>query len=94
MALFPRAIFILQMSHFRHIKTIQCMNSSLLKRVKFKMITALAFICRGKLGNGEHLSLEVYKYKEYNIYVLIIMQHKEHIKFYPETHFYRHNFCR
>ena len=50
--------------------------------------------CRGKLGNGEHLSLEAYKYKEYNIYVLIIMQHKEHIKFYPETHFYWHNFSR
>ena len=29
---------------------------------------------RGKLGNGEHLSLEASKYKEYNIYVLIIMQ--------------------
>ena len=43
---------------------------------------------RGKLGNGEHLSLEAYKYKKYNIYVLIIMQHKEHVKFYPETHFY------
>ena len=41
--------------------------------------------CRGKLGNGEHLSLEAYMYKEYNIYVLIIMQHKEHIKFYPEN---------
>ena len=24
---------------------------------------------------GEHLSLEAYKYKKYNIYVLIIMQH-------------------
>ena len=47
-----------------------------------------------KLGNGEHLSLETSKYKEYNIYVLIIMQHKEHIKFYPETHFYRHNISR
>ena len=49
---------------------------------------------RGKLGNGEHLSLEASKYKEYNIYVPIIMQHKEHIKFYPETHFYRHNISR
>ena len=48
-------------------------------------------ICRGKLGNGEHLSLEAYKYKENNIYVIIIKQHKEHIKFYPETHFHRHN---
>ena len=46
------------------------------------------YVYRGKLGNGEHLSLEAYKYKEYNIYVLIIMQHKEHIKFYPKTHFY------
>ena len=50
------------------------------------------FIYRGKLGDGEHLSLEAYKYKKYNIYVVIIMQHKEHIKFYPETHFYWHNF--
>ena len=49
---------------------------------------------RGKLGNGEHLSLEASKYKEYDIYVLIIMQHKEHIKSYPETHFYRHNISR
>ena len=46
--------------------------------------------CRGKLGNGEHLSLEAYKYKENNIYVIIIKQHKEHNKFYPESHFYRH----
>ena len=45
-------------------------------------------------GNGEHLSLEAYKYKEYNIYVLVIMQRKEHIKFYPETHFNGHNFSR
>ena len=39
----------------------------------------------GKLKNGEHLSLEAYryKYKENNIYVLIIMQHKEDVKFYP-----------
>ena len=43
---------------------------------------------RGKLGNDEHLSLEAYKYQKYNIYVLIIMQHKEHVKFYAETHFY------
>ena len=43
---------------------------------------------RGKLGNGEHLSLEAYKYKENNIYVLIIMQHKEHLNFYPEIYFY------
>ena len=50
--------------------------------------------CRGKLGNGEHLSLKAYKYKENNIYVIIIKQHKEHIKFYPETHIYRHNFSR
>ena len=49
---------------------------------------------RGKLGNGEHLSLKAYKYKEHNIYVLIIMQHKEHIKFYRETHFYPHHFSR
>ena len=49
---------------------------------------------RGKLGNGEHLSLKAYKYEENNIYVIIIKQHKEHIKFYPETHFYRHNFSR
>ena len=28
---------------------------------------------RGKLGNGEHLSFEAYKYKENNINVLIIM---------------------
>ena len=51
-------------------------------------------VYRGKLGNGEHLSLEAYKYKENNIYVIIIKQHKEHMKFYPETHFYRHNFSR
>ena len=31
----------------------------------------------------EHLCLEAYKYKENTIYVLIIMQHKEHLKFYP-----------
>ena len=57
-------------------------------------LSALQNHIRGKLGNGEHLSLEASKYKEYNIYVLIIMQHKEHIKFYPETHFYRHNISR
>ena len=51
-------------------------------------------VYRGKLGNGEHLSLEAYKYKENNIYVIIIKQHKEHNKFYPETHFYRHNCSR
>ena len=28
---------------------------------------------RGKLGNGEQLSLEAYKYQENNIYILIIM---------------------
>ena len=49
---------------------------------------------RGKLGNGEHLSLEAYKYKENTIYVIIIKEHKEHIKFYPGTHFHRHNFSR
>ena len=49
---------------------------------------------RGKLGNGEHLSFEAYKYKETIIHVIIIMLHKEHITFYPETHFYRHNCCR
>ena len=49
---------------------------------------------RGKLGNGEHLSFEAYKYKENIIHVIIIMLHKEHINFYPETHFYRHNCCR
>ena len=49
---------------------------------------------RGKLGNGEHLSFEAYKYKVNIIYVIIIMLHKEHINFYPETHFYRHNCCR
>ena len=38
--------------------------------------------------------LEASKYKEYNIYVLIIMQHKELLKFYPVTHFYRHNISR
>ena len=32
--------------------------------------------------------------KKYFIYVIIIMLHKEHINFYPETHFYRHNCCR
>ena len=47
---------------------------------------ATHWFSRGKLGNGEHLSLEAYKYKENNIYVLIIMQHKENVKFYPETH--------
>ena len=50
------------------------------------MILSLQY--RGKLGNGEHLSLEALNYKEYDIYVLIIMKHKEHIKFYPETHFH------
>ena len=59
----------------------------------FTAVRAILTI-RGKLGNGEHLSLEAYKYKEYNIYVLITMQHKEHIKFYQETHFYWHNFSR
>ena len=38
--------------------------------------------------------IEAYKYKKYNIYVLKIMQHKEHVKFYPETHFYWHNFSK
>ena len=42
---------------------------------------------RGKLGNGEHLSLEAYKYKEYNIYVLIIMQHKRTYKVLPRNTF-------
>ena len=51
-------------------------------------------IGRGKLGNGERLSFEAYKYKENIIYVTIIMFHKEHINFYPETHFYRYNCCR
>ena len=50
------------------------------------------FSYRGKLGNGEHLSLEAYK--ENTIYVIIIKQHKEHIKFYPGTHFHQHNFSR
>ena len=50
--------------------------------------------CKGKLGNGEHLSLEAYKYKENNHYVIIIMFYKEYVNFYPETHFYRHNFGR
>ena len=27
----------------------------------------------GKLGNGEHLSLQAYKYKENDVYVIIIM---------------------
>ena len=49
---------------------------------------------RGKLGNGEHLSLEAYKYEENNIYVLTIMQHKEEVKFYPETQIYRYSFSR
>ena len=49
---------------------------------------------RGKLGNGEHLSFEAYKYKENIVYVIIIMLHKEHINFYRETHIYRHNCCR
>ena len=39
-------------------------------------------LSRGKLGNGEHLSLEAYKYKENYIYLLIIMQHKDYMKFY------------
>ena len=56
--------------------------------------TQVFAMSRGKLGNGEHLSLDAYKCKKYNIYVLIIMQHKEHIKFYPEIHFYWHNFSR
>ena len=43
-------------------------------------------------GMANTLSLEAYKYKEYNIDVLIIMQRKEHIKFYPKTHFNGHNF--
>ena len=37
---------------------------------------ALWDILRGKLGNGEHLFLEAYKYKENNIhmiYIIIIM---------------------
>ena len=28
---------------------------------------------RGKLGDGKHIPLEAYKYKENNIYVIIIM---------------------
>ena len=52
------------------------------------------FTRRGKLGNGEHLSLEAYKYKDNDIYVKKIKQHKERNKLYPETHFYRHNCSR
>ena len=43
----------------------------------------LALKYRGKLKKGEHLYLEAYKYKENTIYVLIIMQHIKHVKFYP-----------
>ena len=43
-------------------------------------------VCRGKLGNGEHLSLEAYKYKENDTYNLIT-QHKLHIKFLPRNTF-------
>ena len=53
-----------------------------------------AITLRGKLGNGEHLSFEAYKYKENIIHVMIIMLHKEHINFYPEAHFYRHSCSR
>ena len=48
------------------------------------VITLKLGLYRVKLGNGEHLSLEAYKYKENNIYVFITVQHKEHVKFYPE----------
>ena len=46
----------------------------------------MSWHCREKLGKGEQLSLEAYKFKENN------MLHKEHVNFYQETHFYRHNF--
>ena len=46
---------------------------------------------RGKLGNGEHLSIEAYKYEENHMYVLTIMQHKDEVKFYPETQIYLFN---
>ena len=49
-------------------------------------------LCIGE-RNGEHLSLEAYKYEENNIYVLTIMQHEE-VKFYPETQIYRYSFSR
>ena len=64
------------------------------KIIKIKLSTDKKIQYRGKLGNGEHLSLEAYKYKENTLYVIIIKQHKEHINFYPGTHFHRHNFSR
>ena len=41
------------------------------KIAKFEFMVTVHY--REKLGNGEHLSLEGYKYKENNIYVIIIM---------------------
>ena len=62
------------------------------KMLKFRIVCNVQH--RGKLGNGEHLSLEAYKYEENNIYVLTIIQHEEEVKFYPETQIYRYSFSR
>ena len=47
-----------------------------------------------KLGNGEHLSFEAYKYKENNIYVIIIYVTQRTCKLLPRNIFYRHNLSR
>ena len=40
---------------------------------------------REKLGNGEHPSLEAYKYEENDIHVLTIMRHKVEVKVLPRN---------
>ena len=37
-----------------------------------KLASCCRELYRGKLGNGEHLSFEAYKYKHNNIFVTII----------------------
>ena len=42
---------------------------------------------RGKLGNGEHLSFEAYKYKENNIFVITNYVTQRTCKLLPRTRF-------
>ena len=49
---------------------------------------------RGKLGNGEHISFEAYKYKENNIYVIIIYVTQRTCNLLPRNTFLWHNFNR
>ena len=59
---------------FSSIMLHQYMVSKTLKcKKRFFCVVIASVLYMGKLGNGKHLSLEAYKYKENNIYVIIIM---------------------